>query len=257
MLAVKRSQYIVDRLHAQQVVLVSELSRSLGVTEETVRRDLEKLEKQGVLRRVHGGAYLAEGYGNETPTSVREQIYRREKAAIAKKCMELVDNKDALMLDCSTTAKYIAQALVESGKKATVITNSLLVANEVSKSAGLRLILLGGEFLPKLNAFFGEVTVASLAEYYADKAFISSAGLSVQAGISDYTQGECAVRRAMIERSGTCCYAGDMTKIGRAAVHTVAPLDRLDTVVTDGHIEAGDKQLFEVLRGQNTRILTG
>lgn len=255
MLAMKRSQFIVDQLQNHKVVLVSQLSKQMAVTEETVRRDLEKLEKQGVLRRVHGGAYLAEGYGNETPVSVREQIYREEKAAIAQKCMALVNDKDSLMLDCSTTAKYIAQALVDSNKKATVITNSLLVANVVAPSANLRLISLGGEFGPKLNAFFGDVTVQSLKQYYADKAFISGAGLSTQAGITDYTRDEAAVRRAMIERSAECYVAADLTKIGRVAVHMVAPLDSIHTVVVDQPFQEKDKQLFEALRGQDTDII--
>lgn len=256
MLAMKRLELIINQLQTQKVVLVNELSKQLAVTEETIRRDLEKLEKQNVLRRVHGGAYLVEGYGNETPVSVREQIYLAEKATIAHQCMGLVQDNNSLMLDCSTTAKYIAQALVSSQKKATVITHSLLVAGEVAKSPKLRLIMLGGEFNADLNAFFGEVTVRSLEGYYADIAFISAAGISAKAGITDYTQEEAAVRRAMIHRSSSCCFAGDTSKLGRIAVHAVAELASIGFVVTDQPFTAKDKPLMAALARQKTQLFT-
>lgn len=257
MLAMKRSQYIMEQLESQKVVLVSALSKAMAVTEETVRRDLEKLEKQGFLCRVHGGAYLAEGYGHETPVSVREQICQQEKMAIAQSCLKLIQDKDSVMLDCSTTAGAIAKELVASGKTVTIITNSLLVAKEAAKGANLRLIQLGGEFNQKLNAFFGEATLQALDGYYADMAFISGAGLNWQAGVTDYTQDEASVRRAMIAHSALCYFAGDLTKMGRMGVHAVAPLTCLKAVIVDQPLEAKDEPLSLALQNQNIPILVG
>lgn len=255
MLAMKRLQIILEQMRIKKVVLVGELSRELGVSEETIRRDLEKLEKQGALHRVHGGAYLAEGYGNETPVSVREKIYRKEKSSIARGCMALIQEQDSLMLDCSTTAMYIARELVTSRKRVTVITNSLLVADEVSKSDAIRLLMPGGEFDPRTNAFYGDSTIRSIGRYYASKAFISSAGISIRAGVSDYTNNEAAVRIAMIERSGTCIYAADLTKFGRAAVHAIASLAAVGTIVVDQPVERRDKALKKELESLHIPII--
>lgn len=247
MLAVERTQYILDELHKKKVVMVGDLSREMRVSEETIRRDLEKLEKQGSIRRVHGGAYLPEGYGNETPITVREKIYREEKVAIARKCMQYIYENESILLDCSTTAHYIARELGMSAKRLSVITNSLSVAAELAGKENIRVIMLGGELKNNTNSFWGDVTLRSLDEYYADKAFISSAGISILAGISDYTQEEAAVRRRMIERAGSCYIAADMTKVGRSAVNMVLPLSSADFVITDQPIEEKDKQLKKEL----------
>lgn len=256
MLAIKRSEYILEQLQNKKVVLVSDLSKELEVSEETIRRDLEKLEKKGTLNRVHGGAYLAEGYGNETPVSVREKIYREEKAAIAKRCMQFIREQDSLMLDCSTTAMYIARELAATVQRVTVITNSLLVASEVAQSENIRLIMLGGEFNSRANAFFGDITIQSAGSYYANKAFISSAGISLQAGVSDYTHEEAAVRRQMIARSAQCFFAADLTKIGRTAVHTIVPISSVNCLIVDQAIEEKDLQLKRELEKQNCKIIT-
>ncbi len=256
MLAMKRSMYILEQLQSKKVVLVSDLSKELKVSEETIRRDLEKLERENALHRTHGGAYLAEGYGNETPVSVREKLYQEEKSAIAKQCVECIHIQDSIMLDCSTTAMYIARALVNSGKKVTVITNSMIVASEIAQGNDIRLIMPGGEFNAKIKAFFGDATVQSLQMYYADKAFISSAGISLTAGISDYTNEEAAIRKQMIERSKECYFAADLSKIGRTAVHTVAPITKITHLVVDQSIETKDIRLKKALEKHNCRIIT-
>lgn len=255
MLAVERIQYIVDTLREKKVVMVSDLSREVSVSEETIRRDLEKLEKQGSICRVHGGAYLREGFGNETPIEVRAKIYQQEKAAIAKKCMEFINEQDFIFLDCSTTAIYIAREIAAGTKKLSVITNSLPVASELSGNGAVRLIMLGGELSSSTNSFCGDITVKSLDCYYASKAFISSAGISTPAGVSDYTQDEAAIRRKMIERSEVCYHAADVTKIGRNAVHTVAPLERLDYLITNQALTPKNSDLKRELDRLKVKII--
>lgn len=231
MLAVERLQYILSLLHKNKVVLVAELSKEMKVSEETIRRDLEKLEKQDHICRVHGGAYLKEGYGNETSAKVREKLYLHDKERMAASCMEYINELDSIILDCSTTALNIARSLVKSDKKVTVITNSLAVVNELSASNRIRVILLGGELNKNSNAFLGHHTIEDLGSYFADKAFISSAGISIYAGITDYISEEAIVRMKMIEQARTTFYVADITKIGRCGVHVVGDINIIDYLI--------------------------
>lgn len=256
MIAVERTQYILEALSKNKIVLVSELSKDMDVTEETIRRDLEKLEKQELIWRVHGGAYLREGIGNETPINVRERIYQEEKALIAKQCMTLIQDQDSILLDCSTTAIYIAKELKNITIKVTVITNSLSVAKELSGSDTIRLILLGGELKNSTNSFDGENTLRFLDNYHVDKAFISSAGISVKAGISDYTSEEAAIHKKMLEQSDKCYFVADITKIGRSAVNIIGKLEVIDGLIVNEPIHMKDNKLKKELERLKIAIIT-
>ncbi len=237
MLALERARYIIDKLEKQKVVLVCELSKEMDVTEETIRKDLEKLEKQQRLCRVHGGAYLREGYGNEASVNVREQIYKEEKTLLGRQCMQFIQENDVIMLDCSTTARYIGRSLVEAGIKATVITNSLATAYELSKEPKIRVLMLGGELDENTGAFNGSMVLEDLERYHADKLFLSSAGISLEAGITDYRQGEADVRRKMLRQADECYFVADMTKIGRHAAFVVGDLSAIRHLVAERSID--------------------
>lgn len=255
MLAVERLQYIMEVLKEKKVVMVSDISKEVSVSEETVRRDLEKLEKKGEISRVHGGAYLKEGFGNETSVAVREKIYRQEKEMIAAACAELIEEQDTVMLDCSTTASYLAEQIAVSQKKLSVVTNSLSVAQRLSTAKDVRMILLGGELNRRTNSFVGDLTIRDLDYYFADKVFLSSAGISSEAGISDYTQDEAAIRRKMLERSAICICAVDDTKIGRTALHTIAGLKAVNYLVTNEDFVKKDLQLRNELDRLRAKIV--
>lgn len=256
MLGVERLQYILDVLHRNKVVLVAELSKEMNVSEETIRRDLEKLEKQDHICRVHGGAYLKEGYGNETPTIVREKLYLEDKEQMAVQCMNYIKEQDSIILDCSTTGLYIAKELEKTNKKVTVITNSLAIVNELSTSNHIRVILVGGELNKDSNAFFGHHTISEFGSYFANKAFISSAGISMKAGISDYTSEEATVRKKMIEQAEECFYVADITKIGRSAINVIGGLDQINYLITSGAIEDCEPNLIATLNEMSIKLIS-
>lgn len=243
MLALERLQYIEDLLKRNKVVLVSDLSREIHVTEETIRKDLEKLEERKILCRVHGGAYLKEGYGREAPVSVRAKIYRHEKEKLAMQCLEHIAERDSLILDCSTTSLHIARQLAERGAKCTVVTNSMIIAEEISKSANIRLLMLGGRLDRDTDSFCGQVTVEALDHYHVDKVFISSAGISGETGVTDYTQEESDLRRAMIAHGDKCYFVADDTKIGRNGLFVTADLKQLHALITENPLEQMDAEL--------------
>lgn len=255
MLAIERTQYIIKTFQENKVASVSELSREIQVTEETIRRDLEKLEKQGLISRVHGGAYLREGYGNETPTEVREKIYQKEKEQIAKMSLTFINDYDSVLLDCSTTASYIAKEIKASEKKISVVTNSLLVAKELEDATHVRLILLGGEYKDSTKSFCGAVTVEALNHYYVDKVFISSAGISVETGMTDYTLEEATIRSKMMKQAKTCFYVADITKIGRNAIYRIGELDDVDYLIVNESIDKKSPELKEFLLDKRKEII--
>lgn len=255
MLAIERTQYIMKTLQENKVISVNELSKVIQVTEETIRRDLEKLENQGLISRVHGGAYLREGFGNETPTEVRGKIYQKEKEKIAKMSLTYINDYDSILLDCSTTANYIAKEIKASGKKISVVTNSMLVAKELEDAEQVRLILLGGEYRNSTKSFCGAITVEALNHYYVDKVFISSAGICAEAGITDYTLEEATIRTGMIKQAKTCFYVADITKIGRKAIYRIGDLEDVDYLIVNESIDKQSKELKDALLLNNKKIM--
>lgn len=255
MLAVERAQYIMTALEKNKVALVADLSREMNVSEETIRKDMNKLEKEGKLYRVHGGAYLAEGYGNETPVSVREKIYQEEKALLGSKCMDYVAEKETIFLDCSTTILHFAKQLAFFEKKLTVITNSFLIAQELLKNPKIRLILLGGELNRDTESFYGYTVFEALEKYHINKAFFSSAGLSEDVGITDATQEEADIRRKVLKQSDQCFFVADSTKIGRNSTYVIGDFEHLDYLIVDQQIPKGRERLLEQLKEHKVQVI--
>lgn len=257
MLAIERAEYIQSILEKNKVAMVTDLSRDMGVTEETVRKDLEKLEKQGKLSRVHGGAYLNEGYGNETPTTVRSKILQKEKSLVAKQCMSLIRTKESIFLDGSTTALQLAKKLSSFGEKLTVITNSLIIAGEVASNPSIRLILLGGEFNRDMEAFEGQSVLDQLKGCFIHKAFISSAGLSLEAGVTDSTREEAELRRQVLRQAKTRIFLADTTKLGRNGVYVIGSLEDLDYLVVNTPFNREQPELWQRICELPITVLDG
>ena len=253
MIAMERARYIMEKLEKNKIVLVAELSKGMNVSEETIRKDLEKLEKQQQICRVHGGAYLKEGYGNETSVKVREQLYPKEKTELGRQCAELITKNDIIILDCSTTARYIASAIEEKEMKVTVITNSLATAYQLSKSPQIRVLMLGGELDRNTGSFNGSMVLEALERYHADKVFLSSAGISVEAGITDYRQEEADVRRKMIRQADQCYFVADRTKIGRHAAFIVGGLEVVQHLIVERPLD-DDPALLKKVEEARVRV---
>lgn len=255
--AMKRADYILEKLEKDKVVMVADLSREMNVTEETVRKDLEKLEQQERLCRVHGGAYLKEGYGNETPVTVRRKIMGEEKALLGRQCMGLIREKEAVFLDCSTTALYLSEELAASGKKLTVITNSLEAAVRLSPSPSIRLIVLGGELNRDQAALVGETVLNELKQCFIHKAFISSTGISPEAGITDSTRTEAEIRRSVIRQAKACILMMDNTKIGRSGSYVIGGLEDIGCLVVDRPFKEENPWLWDRMKELQIPVIDG
>lgn len=231
MFALERQKKILDQLKANGSVTVSKLSEELGVTEETIRRDLEKLEKQEALLRTHGGAVPLDENKQEFSLERRKKINTDIKQKLAREAVTFITPGDTVFIDASTTAFYMAQEL-KSFHGITVITNSLRVANELSGLPEIKLIVVGG--MVSMN----QSLVGSMAEsniqnhYFVNKMFFSSRGISI-AGILESNEQECFIKQSMMQNATVKYYLCDKGKFGRVGFVKLAKLDEIQYLITE------------------------
>jgi DeoR/GlpR family transcriptional regulator of sugar metabolism len=239
-----RHAQIAELVLTQPFVAVKDLARMFDVSLMTIHRDLDELERQGVLRKVRGGATPQPSTVFESNVRYRITVARAEKQALANHALTLIEPGQAIILDDSTTVLTLAR-LLPTVTPLTVLTNSLAVLQELKGEKQIHLIMLGGDFLPRHNSFSGLVCEATIAAMRADILFMSS--MAVSGGIVFQPDQELAlVKRAMIAASAKRVLLMDHSKFGRVALHRVAALRDFDLVlVDDGIDEAGLRQLQE------------
>lgn len=235
MLKIDRQKIIVSELNKFGSVLISELSNQLSCSEETIRRDLKELENEKKLIRIHGGAFLAEKDDKGAPIEIRETIFSKEKEALSTYVLRnYIKESDTIMLDCSTTCLKLAQLILNSNIKVTIITNSLRISSLFCKqSSHIKLIVLGGEFRSRSNSFVGYQTTDSIKNYYADKAFLSCPAIDLKLGLLDNNFTESRVRKSMLDQSKQHFLIADHTKFYDTAEFVIADLNNIETIVTD------------------------
>ena len=181
MIVAERRRKIVELVNERLSIRVTELSEIFSVTEETIRRDLEKLEQEKLLMRSHGGAVSVEKEPADTPFIVREVTNADQKRAIAREAVKHIQPGEQIILDGSTTAWYMAAQLPDM--PLTVITNSIKVALELSKKEQIKVISTGGMLLSKSLSYVGPLAERSLERYYVNKLFLSCKGVDVVSGL--------------------------------------------------------------------------
>ena len=234
MLAIERKNEILNKLRAEQRVLVSELAVHYGVTEETIRRDLDKLEKEGYATKTYGGAI----WGNSTKTdlshTIRNKTNVEAKTAIAALVSQMVQDGDHLMLDDSSTALYIAKQLKDK-KDLTIVTYSVEILVELAGIEGWTLVSTGGKLKPDSMAFTGHQVSEVLSRYHVDKAILSCKGLDRTAGVTDSAESHAVSKQSMIRNAKSVILALDDTKLDKVSFVQVVGLDQIDTVVTSAN----------------------
>lgn len=231
-------------------VSVDGLSQRLGVNTSTIRRDLERMERQNLLRRIHGGAVPADtlsygGYANDLTfqTNVGKQV--EEKTRIAQAAAQLIEPGDSIAISPGTTTTYLARAIrMQQIPNLTVVTNAINIAMELTGLRGLNLIMIGGIFLPDFFALVGPTAEQSLKEIYVHKGFVGVTGLTAQNGLTSPNQLEGNTHRITLERSRRSFVLADHTKIGNVALYAFAPITAVHTLITGR--EANQDQLEEI-----------
>ncbi|MEK3872854.1 MULTISPECIES: DeoR/GlpR family DNA-binding transcription regulator [Paenibacillus] len=231
MLAAERYEKIVRLVNERGSMRVSELSELCQVTEETIRRDLDRLESAGRLLRSHGGAVSVQGHQPETPYFEREVMQAEEKKRIAREAVKRIQPRERILLDASTTAWYMAADLPDM--PLTVLTNSLKVAAELGNKEQIEVISTGGQLARRSMSWVGPLAERSLDAYHVDKLFLSCKGFHLERGISESNELQAMVKRKMIDIADEVVLLADASKFGQQSFAHVAPTERLHTIITD------------------------
>lgn len=232
MLAIERRNSILEKLQSEKRVVVSELSNQYGVSEETIRRDLEKLENDGLVIKSYGGAVLNEHSVFDLPFNVRKNKQIVEKQQIAELLAGIVRDGEAIMLDASSTSVYIAKRLKDK-KKLTVITNSVEVLVELYDMSEWNVISTGGVSRQKSFALVGAHTDELISSYHVDKAIISCKGLDIHGGFTDADELNASCKRRMLRAAKARILTVDSSKFGEVAFKKIADWADITTIVTD------------------------
>lgn len=245
----ERRRNIVARIHKNQTIKISDLTKEFKVSIETIRRDLEFLESQGQLRRVYGGAILNDNYSLlEAKHEQRETTNHLQKKAIGDRAAALISHGDTLFIDMGTTTREFAQQLVDK-KDLTILTNSLIIAQDLAKNTdeSCSVLLLGGVVRRGELTVSGAITDSNLGNFYFAKVIIGLGGISVQTGLTDYHLHEAATRRMAIERAHAVIALADKSKFGVTALNYICPADSLDILVTDWEVPAAVLEEYRAL----------
>lgn len=221
---------------AKGSISIPDIRERFDVSEMTARRDLNELDRQGLLRRVRGGAVASLGRSYEPPFPIRTTKNRSAKAAIGQKAAELVYDGDSIALDVGTTTLEIVRGLKHK-RNLTIITSCLQIANLVvdtlSLDADVRLILTGGIVRPRELSMIGPIPQMVYRDLHVDKAFIGIGGISLVDGLTEFNIEDTQNKQILIRSAREKIVVADGSKFGVTTFATVAPLQSIDTIVTD------------------------
>jgi DeoR/GlpR family transcriptional regulator of sugar metabolism len=252
MLARQRQAMIVDRVREDGAVRVADLVRDLGVSDMTVRRDLELLHERGLLEKVHGGATAVVGTALFEPGfALKASLQQNEKDAIARAAAGLVEPGMAIAMSAGTTTYALAQQLVDV-PQLTVVTNSIRVADvlQFSGRADQTIILTGGVRTPS-EALVGPFAVTALRTVHVDLVFMGVHGMDPHTGFTCPNLLEAETDRALIEAGRRLVVVADHTKWGVIGISSIARLDQADVLITDAGLGPEARERLE----QETRRL--
>lgn len=239
----ERKLIILKYVQQHNRASVQELSEHLQVSESTIRRDLKELEEAKLLNRTHGGAISMQGVNFEPTYREKEDKFRLEKAAIARKAAELIGEDDTILLDSGTTTFHLAQE-IKSFSRLKVVTNSLMLAQELQTGSGIDVLITGGNMRWETLALVGPVAEQALDKVRVDKAFIATNGLDLTEGLTTPNLIEAAMKTKMIKSAKQVILLADHSKAGKVAFARFAGItDIQKCIIDDGAPEKMVKEM--------------
>lgn len=232
MLAIERRHQILEELQRNKRVVVSELSARFDVSEETIRRDLEKLSEDGYVVKTYGGAVLNEENVVDMPFVIRKNTNVIEKQIIGKLVADMVQDGEHLMLDASSTVVG-AMRYIKSHSALTIITNSAEALIELSEVSGYHVISTGGVLKEGTLSLTGPQVLRSFASYNVDTAVFSCKGIDMTAGVTDSNAENAHIKQTLLAAARRKVLAIDHTKFEKRALMQICRLEHLTHVVTD------------------------
>lgn len=239
----EREAYILEKLRQQGRVTVNELAEDLDVTTMTVRRDLQRLDQQGMLQKVHGGAVLANSPVTEKPFGEKQLILTQQKRTIAQKAMELISPGDTILLDAGTTTFEVARLLKEV-PGVHVVTSDLHIAMELCSAEG-KLFFIGGEIEKDTGRSTGSKAFQFLSDIHVDSVFLGISSVSDDLVLGSHTLENAELKRSMLKCGSKRVLLADRSKFGIKAFAQVGPMDLVDSLITDKVFNERDRSYLE------------
>lgn len=243
MLAIERRSQILTKLQQERRVLVSDLSQEYKVTEETIRRDLEKLEKEGVAKKTYGGAILNDNFNSDLPYTVRKKSNVVNKQQIAEIIADMIEDGDHIIMDASSTALYVAKS-IKNKKNITLITNSVEIIIELSDITGWRILSTGGSLREGSLSFVGYQAEDMIKKFHVDKAIISCKGVDIENGFTDSNEMDAQVKKAILKSARQKILAADSSKFDKISFTKIGDFSDIDLIVTDNPLEERWKKIL-------------
>lgn len=253
MLAIERRNAILTKLSAEGKVLVSDLAKEFSVTEETIRRDLEKLDNDGLARKTYGGAVKNESLNIDLPFHVRKQTNVESKQQIATLIGEMINDGDYIMLDASTTALCVIKNIIHK-KNITLITNSIEILIELCNKPGWNVLSTGGTLKEGGLSLVGYQAEKMISGFHVDIAICSCKGIDEINGITDSNERDAEIKKAFYRSANKRVLAVDSSKFDRASFVKVCGYNEIDVVVTEKY---PGEQWSERLERNGIKLING
>lgn len=250
MLPSERQRKFLELLSTKDIVTIPEFVETFNISIETVRRDLAILEKQGKIEKVYGGAKLKAL--NQGEPSMHDRMISKllQKDSIGKKCSEFIEDGDCIFIDSGSTTYHIAKHIVNK-KNLTIVTNSIPVVNDLM-NGDFQIIVIGGRIRHSERSIVTYDYLFNFSEINIQKSFICASGITAENGITDYNMQEAVTRKTIIERSSEVFVAADSSKFDRDVTINIAPLDKIDYIITDSYLE---KIIINKFKNVKTKII--
>ena len=227
-----RREKIIEKIHESGRIKVTELSEEYGISEVTIRKDLEALEAEGQLKRVHGGAVGLNKLYVNMDLSERYKTNAMAKKALADLAAEFIEDNDTIFMNAGTTLTYVLRA-IKGKQNVSIVTNSVQNATEAALYSSFNVILLGGNLDSKYQFTYGADAERQLEIYHADKCILSVDGISASSGLTLYYANEAPLARKMVDLAASTIVVADSSKIGRDVFARITDAKKTDILITN------------------------
>lgn len=237
LIAEERRLKILEALGTRRTLTVKELTEMFEISEDTVRQDLRLLEKQGLIRRIYGGASRVKTSNIEIPVELREITNREVKEAIGKAAAAIVEDGDSVIFDASTTALQVARN-IDPEKRVTILTSSLDICVSLARQPNFNIIATGGTLHSPSFSFVGPQAESAVRNYYADKLFLGARAVLVNGGyLADVFELEACLKRVMVSSAQEVVLVTESRKFQEVAFFKICELQRIQRIFTDDGLD--------------------
>lgn len=244
MLIEERYKKILKMIDQNNSVEVTDLAKYFDVSIETIRRDLKYLESENMLKRVHGGAVSVSGISPIRDRTSRQSIYWEEKLEIGSIVCRYIKDGQIIAMDSSTTNHAASQLIKKHFSKLTVITNYIPIITELAENPGINIIIPGGILRNAEMAIVGQQAIDNILNIHVDIALLSTNGISLENGLTDFGLDEINVKKAMLTVSDTSYILADSSKFDKTSMVRVCGVDAVDAIFTDSKLNASTKKRY-------------